>query len=120
MPDIVISASPTFTRRKDYKAAGRKRSQDKKAQRKQCSGAAAMSAPLQPIPQSDLLECAEGREEVVEVECTQETAYITTNQVEEGETTVYYECEVSSDTESASQEAVPAQVGDMISVCNPG
>ena len=117
MPDIVISASPTFTRRKDYKAAGRKRSQDKKAQRKQCSGAAAMAAPppLQPIPQSELLECTEGREEVVEVECTQETAYITTSQVEEGETTVYYECEVSSDTESASQEAVPAQVGNMIS-----
>merc|ERR1711892_1093558 len=36
-PDIVISASPRFTRRKDFKAAGRIRSKDKNIQKKPVS-----------------------------------------------------------------------------------
>merc|ERR1712083_556975 len=62
-PDIVISASPRFTRRKDFKAAGRIRSKDKNNKKKPVS-MEDKDMPQEAITQSEANE---------DVECVQES-----------------------------------------------
>merc|ERR1712013_710959 len=59
-PDIVISASPRFTRKKDFKAAGRLRSKDKK---KKPVGMDDSDMPREAITQSEANEDIESVQE---------------------------------------------------------